>query len=278
MSVVHFFSLRGGDDNTGGFTLIEVLVSIAIMGIIVGMVFVNYASFTSHSLLRIRVSELGEYIRFAQERSGSAEAFSQNAVLSTQGFQVVRMRVRDGLLKDFRLEKASGPFTGFAEGANFAIGRDSEVQGSLTVSLETTERYYIDVCFIDTDSATRYTREQLVLNGDTRCTSDSMLCSSPDPSANGYDVVKTARNNFDIHFSVEQPTREVHTNIMPVVGTTYTYSATEPNGETKRISDTYEGVRVVFVATTGNIATRSIDVYRTGLISTKATDAGDGCP
>ncbi len=275
MSAVRFFSLRGGDD--GGFTLIEVLVSIAIMGIIVGVVFVNYASFTSHSLLRIRVDELGEYIRFAQERSGSAETFSQNTVLPTQGFQVVRIKVRDGILKDFRLERAAGPFAGFAEGSNFATARDGEVPGSSTVSLETAEQYFVDVCFIDADAAPRYTRKQLVLNSDQSCASDSMLCSSPNPFVSGYDATKTARNNFDIHFSIEQPTREVYVNVMPVVGTTYTYSAIEPNGATKRISDTYEGVRIAFVATTGITATRSIDVYKTGLISTKATDAQNGC-
>lgn len=274
MPVLHLSPFRG---DCQGFTLIEILVSIAIMGIIVGIVFVNYASFTSHSLLRLRVDELGEYIRFAQERSGSAETFSQNTLFPTRGFQVVRVRVRDGLLKDFRLERAAGPFAGFAEGSNFSDGRDSDVQGSLTVSLETTERYFVDVCYIDTDSASRYTREMLVLNSDSACASDSMLCSSPDPMVNDYDVIKTARNNFDIHISIEQPTREVYTNVVPVVGTTYTYAATEPNGDLKRVSETYEGVRIVLVATASGSVTRSIDVYNTGLISTKAADTHDGC-
>lgn len=271
-----FFSVRGGR-GAAGFTLIEVLVSIAIMAIIVGVVFVNYESFTSHSLLRIRMTELGEYVRFAQERSGSAEVFSQSATLPTQGFQVVRLQVRNGLLQNFRLEKAPGAFTGFAEGSNFAFGRDSDVLGSETVLLEATERYYIDVCFIDTDGTPRYTREQLTLSGDGSCTSSSMLCSSPNPLAVGYDATQTARNNFDIHFSVEQPTRDVYANVVPVVGSVYTYSAIKPNGDLARISEKYEGVRVVFIATTGSSATRSIDIYNTGLISTKAKDAQNGC-
>ena len=270
-----FFALRGG--RNGGFTLIEMLVSIAIMVIIVGTVFVNYGSFTSHSLLRIRVDELGEHIRFAQERSGSAETFLQNTTLTTRGFQVVRMKVRDGILENFRLEKAAGPFTGFSEGTNFAIGRDSTVSGSATVLLEANERYFVDVCFIDTESQRRYNREQLILKNDLNCSSDSMLCSTPNPSEVGYDAAKTARNNFDIHLSIEQPTREVYANVMPVVGSTYVYGATVPNGASGRVSDMYEGVRIVFIATTGSGAIRSIDIYKTGLVSTRAKDTYDGC-
>lgn len=262
-----------------GFTLIEVLVSIAIMGIIVGTVFVNYGTFTSRSLLRIRVAELGEYVRFAQESSGSAENFSENTALPTEGFQVVRLKVRKGIAEQFRLEKAPGAFTSFAEGSNFALGRDSTVQGSRKVVLESSEQYYIDVCFINEGGSPRYVREQLTLNNDTACAADSMLCSVPNPTAAGYNAVQTARNNFDIHFSIEQPSREVHVNIIPVTISgnteTYQYGNTEPNGASARISSVYEGVRVVFITEKGSL--QSVDIFQTGLIGFRAKNSEDGC-
>ena len=263
----------------GGFTLIEVLTSIAIMGIIVGMVFINYGTFTSRSLLRVRIAEMGEYVRFAQEKSGSAENFSKNAVLPTEGFQVVRVKVRNGMLTNIRLEKAPGAFTSFAESTNFSEGRDSDVPGSRQVIIETAEKYFVDVCFIDEGGSPRYARKKLVVKGDTSCSSDSMLCSTPNPIGTGYDATQTTRNNFDIHFSVEQPSRAVHANVVPVTITggteTYQYAGTEPNGASARISDKYEGVRIVFITEKGYL--RSIDMFKTGLIGFKAKDGDAGC-
>ena len=276
---MRFICSRGGAAAAAGFTLIEMLATIAIVTILTGMVFLNYATFTSQSLQQTRITELGEYIRLAQELSGSAEIFSTNVSQPTQGFQVVRMKVRGGLLHNFRLEKAGGAFTSFASGSNFALGRDSTVPGSQFIILEPSERYFVDVCFINTDASPRYVRKKLVVNSDQSCASDSMLCTAPDPLAGGYDAVKTARNNFDVHFSVEQPTREVHANVVPItiVGNieTSVYGSTEPNGAAKRISNVYEGVRVVFITTDGN--KRSLDIFQTGLISFRPSDSGAGC-
>ena len=275
MRTVRFSFGNGGR----GFTLIEVLVSLAIMGIIVGMVFINYGTFTSRSLLRVRIAEVGEYVRFAQESSGSAENFSVNAILPTEGFQVVRLKVRGGMLENIRLEKAPGAFTGFAENTNFSKGRDSDVLGSRQVMLESPEKYFVDVCFIDEDGSPRYVREKLVLHNDTACSTESMLCSVPNPVAAGYDAIQTARNNFDIHFSIEQPSRAVHANVVPVTVSgsteTYEYANTEPNGASVRISNKYEGVRIVFI--TGQGYLRSIDLFKTGLIGFKSSDANAGC-
>ena len=262
----------------GGFTLIEVLVSIAIMGIIIGTVFINYGTFTSRSLLRVRVAELGEYVRFAQESSGAAENLSKSTA-SPDGFQVVRLKVREGKLELFRLEKAPGIFTSFAEGESFALGRDSVVQETRQVRLGSSERYYVDVCFIDEEGSPRYTRKQLTVNNDTACATDSMLCSVPNPTAAGYNEAQTERNNFDIHLSVEQPSREVHANVIPVTiargSETSQYENTEPNGASSRMSTVYEGVRIVFITEKGDL--RSIDMFQTGLIGFRAKDSGNGC-
>ena len=257
----------------------EVIVSVAIMGIIIGTVFINYGTFTSRSLLRVRAAELGEYIRFAQESSGAAENFSKNAAVPTEGFQVVRLKVRKGIVELFRLEKAPGIFTSFAEGEIFALGRDTVVQESQQVRLESSEQYYIDVCFIDEEGSPRYTREQLTVNNDTACATDSMLCSTPNPTAAGYSAVQTAQNNFDVHLSVEQPSREVHANVIPVTisgnNETYQYENTEPNGASARTSTAYEGIRIVLITEKGYM--RSIDVFRTGLIGFRTKDSDSGC-
>ncbi len=257
----------------------EVVVSIAIMGIIIGTVFINYGTFTSRSLLRVRIAEVGEYIRFAQESSGAAENLSRSAIVSAGGFQVVRLKVRNGVVDLFRLEKAPGVFTSFAEGEVFALGRDSVVPDSRQVRLGSSEQYYVDVCFIDEEGASRYTRKQLTVNNDTACTADSMLCSVPNPTAAGYNAAQTAQNNFDIHLSIEQPSREVHANVVPVTISgnkeTSQYKNTEPNGASARMSSVYEGVRIVFITEKGHL--RSIDVFRTGLIGFRAKDSGNGC-
>ena len=273
MRTTHPFSF-----SRDGFTLIEVIVSVAIMGIIIGTVFINYGTFTSRSLLRVRLAELGEYVRFAQEASGAAENLSKNTA-STEGFQVVRIKVREGMLDIFRLEKAPGVFTSFAEGEGFALGRDAIVQETRQVRLGSSERYYVDVCFIDEEGSPRYTRKQLTINSDTACATDSMLCSVPNPTAAGYNAAQTAQNNFDIHLSVEQPSREAHANVIPVTisgnSETYQYENIEPNGASARISTVYEGVRIVFITEKGHI--RSIDVFQTGLIGFRAKDSGSGC-
>ena len=274
MRTAHLFSF-----NHKGFTLMEVIVSIAIMGIIIGTVFINYGTFTSRSLLRVRMAELGEYVRFAQESSGAAENFSKSAAVPTEGFQVVRLKVREGVLALFRLEKAPGAFTGFVEGGNFALGRDAVVQDTRQVRLGSSEQYYVDVCFIDEEGSPRYTRKQLTVNSDTACTADSMLCSVPNPVAAGYNAAQTAQNNFDIHLSIEQPSREVHANVVPITISgdreTSQYENTEPNGASARMSAVYEGVRIVFITEKGHL--RSIDVFRTGLIGFRAKDSGNGC-
>ena len=138
--------------------------------------------------------------------------------------------------------------------------------------------YYLDACFITAGSTPTYTRTKLVLSGDTACTSSSMLCEEPDPTLPGYSADRTARNNFDIHLSIEQPTREVHANLLPVRSGAYVYGSVEPNRNNrrdKRISDSYAGIRIVFITQEG--VKRSIDVYRSGLVSLKSSDTNDGC-
>ena len=269
---MHFFRC------SRGFTLIELLVTISIIGVITSTAFLNYTNFGTKSLLRTRIAELGEYIRYAQDLSGSAEVFSsENGLDPNRGFQVVRVKVRDGLLETFRLEKKPGLFEEFS---NFEDAGEVDLPDSEFVTLEPSERYYVDVCFIDTDETQPYVRESLTLNSDEECPSSSaMLCGSPDPTAGGYDADTVAQNNFDIHFSIEQPTREAHANVIPVdvsgSAEVYVYDGTAPNYSVqKRISDVYEGVRIIFITELGD--RRSLDIYRTGLISFNAADVACG--
>ena len=254
-----------------GFTLIELVVTVAIIGFITGVAFINHGSFAGKSLLRVRVAELGEYIRLAQDLSGSAEILSSTSPLPSKGFQVVRLKVRDGLLKTFQIEKVPGSFTKFDKNSNFGQ-MDTNLSESRTVTLDLKERYFVDVCFINTDASPQHTRKELILGGDQDCSTESMLCTSPDPLAADYNAEKTKLNNFDIHFSVEQPAREVHANVIPVLFPagveTYKYQHVQPNGSFDLVSEKYEGVRVTLISKKGD--KRGIDVYRTGLISFNA--------
>ena len=268
--------------HNGGFTLLEMLVTIAVIIVITGTVIANYTNFTTRSSLRVRAAEIAEFIRLAQEQSLSTEVLSATAVNETQGFQIVRVQVRDGILRSFRIEKAPGTFTEFsgAAGNNFADARRAEVPLDQITTLPPQEEYFFDTCFIDTNNPTNMYKRISLANGSVDCSSAEptyMLCKEPNP-ATGFSESAAERNNFDVHLSIEQPTREVHTNIFSVgTGETYTYtdSSVRPNGPNKRISDTYEGVRLVLITQSG--LKKSIDIYRTGLISTESATNADGC-
>lgn len=265
-------------ENSPGFTIIELIIVMAIIAIMTSFAFFDFTSFTSHSSVRTRTAELAEYLWYAQEHSSAGEVLSPSAVLPTRGFQVVRVEVREGVLHRFRLEKAPGVFQTFDGSSPFAVASNSTVPDNFSVMPRPQEEYYVDVCFITVGSTPSYTRRKLELAGDTACNFVSMLCDEPDPSISGYSAKRTARNNFDIHFSVEQPTREVHTNLLPIERGSYVYSSVEPNRgnrRDKRVSDVYAGVRVVFISPEG--VKRSVDVYQTGLVSVKSSDNLDGC-
>ena len=268
--------------HNGGFTLLEILVTIAVIIVITGTVIANYTNFTTRSSLRVRAAEIAEFIRLAQEQSLSTEVLSATAVNETQGFQIVRVQVRDGILQSFRIEKAPGTFTGFSgvTGNNFSDARRAEIPLDQITTLPPQEEYFFDTCFIDTNNPTNMYKRISLANGSVDCSDAEptyMLCKEPNP-ATGFSESAAQRNNFDVHLSIEQPTREVHTNIFSVgTGETYTYtdSSVRPNGPNKRISDTYEGVRLVLITQSG--LKKSIDIYRTGLISTESTTNADGC-
>ncbi len=286
----HSSNTRSGTKS--GFTLIEMIIVLGIIIVITLLVFTNFNTFTSRSNLRIRTSEIVGYIRFAQERSASSEHLP-GALSSTPtiGFQVVRLKVRDGVLQEYRLEKVPGKFSSFS--ATVAQGSaDFHAQGQVAVSdarhviLDGQETYYVNVCFIDTNSTAVYQLEPLETKPATvnRCsktpktTDRDLFCELNNPSTSeGRNEMQ--RNNFDIHLSIEQPTREVHANIFAVRsdGSTYQYTngGVRPNGTSNRISGMYEGLRIALITPTGE--KRSIDVYHTGLVSTKANDARSGC-
>ena len=265
-----------------GFTVVEVLITLAIMGIVIGTVFSDYAGFADKSLQRVRVAELGEFIRYAQDLSSAGEIFSSDPNdPSTDGFQAIRIKVRKGQLETFQVENVSGSFTTF-DNTKFDPHPDADLLGTDFITLGLSEDYFVDACFIDIDGTSKYTRETLLPDSNGICIPQtSMLCESPDPTGIGYDAGRVTSNNFDIHFSIEQPSREVHANIFPVQiandGTeTYVYSEAVPNGPQSRISNTYEGIRVLLFTRSGT--SRGLDVYNTGLISYTKADASCDIP
>ena len=284
------FRRRPHGGSRSGFTLLEILVTVAVIIVIIAVILVNYTSFTSRSGIRVRAAEVSEFVRYAQERSASTEVLDRSAAEPTEGFQAVRLKVRKGLLSDLRLERVPGSFMMFADAgtvagyADFAAAGAAEVSGARMATLRPSEEYIIDACFINTDgSAPTYTRQSLAF-GSADCSQPStrhILCGSPDPTARTYYENLVRLNNFDILLSVRQPTREVHANIFAVgvSGATERYSYTDggvrPNGPGELMSDMYEGIRIVFIGPTG--LKRSVDVYRTGLVTDDADDGTDGC-
>ena len=136
--------------HNGGFTLLEILVTIAVIIVITGTVIANYTNFTTRSSLRVRAAEIAEFVRLAQEQSLSTEVLSTTAVNETQGFQIVRVQVRDGILQSFRIEKAPGTFTGFSgvTGNNFADARRAEIPLDQITTLPQQEEYFLSLIHI----------------------------------------------------------------------------------------------------------------------------------
>ena len=268
-------------ENSKGFTLIEIVVSIIIIVSITTLIFNSYVSFTSRSGLRIRAVEIAEFLRLAQELSASSVPVSASeSIAVNQGFQVVRLVVRDGLLKEVRLEEVQGEFSEFAIATTqapnaFHSAGEADLKGSKRLDLQAQESYFVDFCFIDSGQTRVYTRVPLEI-GSSDCseaTPTYALCSEPSDQLSDAAL---ERNEFAIHFSIEQPTREVHTNVFPFQGGAYLYAQAEPNGHQLRVSNRYEGIRVVVLTREG--LKSSVDVFTSGFVSTSAADARDGCP
>lgn len=266
-----------------GFTLVELVVTLAIVSSFSIGYLVTYDSFTSQSGLHLRASELLEYIQYAQDLSASSEILLPTAVLPTQGFQVVRLQVREGVFSAVRLEKVPGAFEEFATHTtaapnNFDEVRQEGVVGSLESRPQPGERFFVDLCYIRTGGSLVRRNLGVTADGsqDASC-SDSILCHELNSSLSTYTNDKAEKANFDVVFAIEQPTREVSVSAtaLDAVGD-YAYAYTEPHGPDRITSNNYSGVRVVFSMPNGN--RKSVDVYRTGLVSMGASNNKDGCP
>lgn len=82
-------------------------------------------------------------------------------------------------------------------------------------------------------------------------------------------------DNFDIIFSIENPTREIYTNVIKE-GSTGLGEDLDNNGSIISSIDGV-GIRIAISLPDGSIE-RSIDVYHTGLIETVGKDFDMGCP
>lgn len=250
-----------------GFTLIELLVTIAIIVLITVFVFVNYGSFLTRSTLITRTAEVVEFLRYIQESSSSN---------SEKGYEILELNVSDGVLDKIWIREESGDFNantlydynpdaivGSGKTKYDSIGYENKIDLSET---GVTEVYYVDACYIDGDSYVR-----LGINDDSN--NCDILCSAPDSTNRGGE-------DFKINISIERPLREPHVNIVPVQkGSTPSGNSFLP-GEViptsnERENDTYEGFRLVLSTEEG--INRSIDIYKTGLISSRSSDTTDGC-
>ena len=111
--------------DSGGFSLIELIIVMAIIAVMTSLAFFDFNSFASHSSVRTRIAELSEYIWYAQERSSAGEVLDSSAPVPSKGFQVIRIEVREGKLKTFYLEKAAGAFQSFSAGSVFESAKNN---------------------------------------------------------------------------------------------------------------------------------------------------------
>ena len=186
-----------------GFTIVELIVTLAIIGIITGILFSNYNTFSTRSELKARGFDMVELIRFAQTRSEA----SFGGTADDSRYEVFRLRVDNGLLTGYRLEQvpdAPSIILNKAWGSRLLKDRTTDIDiNTLTRAPEQTlfevnsRSFKVYVCLLtgtnDTD------------NFPEKC----LIGRAKD------DVTDLALETFDLHISIAHPTREFLIAVLP---------------------------------------------------------------
>ena len=130
-------------NRTTGFTLIEILVTIAIIVIIIAILFSNYNTFTSRSLLRVRIGEVVSLVLLVQDRSAAGITKSSSSLGQQPRYQLVRITTRGGNLKSIGAEESVS--------LNFTMADDTDKLTGTNVETDFSEKFSIKVCQIDKD-------------------------------------------------------------------------------------------------------------------------------
>ena len=112
-----------------GFTLIEILVTIAVIILITVIFFANLDDFSSRATVRARVTEISSFIKFVQERSSSDSIGNVNQV---------KVFVEDNILDSYLIYLST-------------FVNDNDIPNSFKSLIRNREKYDIEFCFIKSD-------------------------------------------------------------------------------------------------------------------------------
>ncbi len=259
-----------------GFTLIELILTIIIIGVISGTVFINYNYFSSRTLLRNTAFEITEYIRTSQVNSISSYIDGELDVENIY-YQSIRIVVRDGFLKHFQIEDVSydqgssgKEFTKYSE--TFPQQEFSKIKSINKLSFADSDQYKIYYCFLvtDDDGSGNLVLEEDSVQGTVNRIIDTIplkVCEIGDSAEKKWSNVElNEKNNYDIHISLEFPSQETYSAILPIdVNDDYQKDQIVPLDE-KRDIEGYIGLRVFIIDSNDIEVYRYFDVIENGLI------------
>ncbi len=239
-----------------GFTLVELMITVAIITILLSVIVIGYRDFNSASSIKFRAFDIVENIRLAQ-------ASSSAAFLTGDGYEFVGLKIREGRLEGYGIGRAQS-YTSFVQ----IFKEDNSIDeifkhiSSYRGTSIQRENYYVNHCFIYLEDGV--TVDSLnEENGKNRCELNSSLETTIVPALKDYDVL----------ISIQNPTEEPAVTIFPYTedqSDKYDYANIYPSGI--RFDGSNIGFRMLisdseFGGTGGRVVT--IDMLHTGLVTIK---------
>ena len=163
-----------------GFTLIEIIITIAIISIIISVLLVNYDTFSSRSVLRTRIADIQSYITLAQARSTSGVLVKEHENLTKDSdiYQNIILHVENGQLIKIRSSEKIGNTEPFSVLDNNVV--------ETTTYTNITDLFKLEACYINLEY-------------------ENFLLGDIEPTSENGDIT--------IFLSIHYPTKEIKATI-----------------------------------------------------------------